>query len=222
VRRSGKVFALTHSYTGYPMVKEAREMVRTGRLGRILKVVVEYPQGYAITALGAKGEGRTSNWRMDPAVAGLPNCMGEIGTYAENLARFITGLEIEALCAELSTFIPGRPLGDNGNYLVRYRSGARGVLFASQISNGNENNLKIRIYGTKCSLEWLQEHPNEFIVKEVDWPRVVYRRGNSCLSPKARQYTASRSATWRCSSRRSPTSTWPRPRRLATKSPAGA
>jgi predicted dehydrogenase len=108
VRKTGKVFALTHNYTGYPMVKEAREMIRTGKLGRILKVVVEYPQGYAITALESKGEGKISNWRMDPSIAGASNCMGDIGTHAENLARYITGLEIEEVCAELSTFIPGR------------------------------------------------------------------------------------------------------------------
>jgi predicted dehydrogenase len=171
------------------MVKEARELVRTGRLGRIMKVVVEYPQGYAITALGNKGEGQISNWRMDPAVAGASNCMGDIGTHAHNLVRFITGLEIEALCADLTTFIPGRPLDDDGNCLVRYRGGARGILYASQISNGDENNLNIRVYGTKCSLEWHQEHPNELVVKEVNQPRLVYRRGNSYLSAKARQYT---------------------------------
>jgi predicted dehydrogenase len=189
VQRSGKVFALTHNYTGYPMVKEAREMVRAGRLGRIMKVVVEYPQGYAITALGNKGDGKISNWRMDPAIAGVSNCMGDIGTHAHNLVRFITGLEIEELCADLSTFIPGRPLDDDGNCLVRYQGGAKGILYASQISNGDENNLNIRVYGTKCSLEWYQEHPDELVVKEVNQPRLVYRRGNSYLSPKAQQYS---------------------------------
>jgi predicted dehydrogenase len=185
VRKSGKVFALTHNYTGYPMVKEAREMVGTGRLGRILKVVVEYPQGYAIAALADKGRGRISNWRMDPTVAGASNCMGDIGTHAENLARYITGLEIDELVAELSTFIPGRPLDDDGNCLIRYKGGAKGILYASQISNGDENNLNIRVYGTKASLEWYQEHPNELIVKAVNQPRMTCRRGNSYLSPVA-------------------------------------
>jgi predicted dehydrogenase len=189
VEQSGKVFALTHNYTGYPMVKEAREMIRTGQLGKILKVVVEYPQGYAITALGNKGDGKIANWRMDPNVAGASNCMGDIGTHAENLARFITGLEIEEMCAELSTFIPGRPLDDDGNILVRYKGGAKGILYASQISNGDENNLNIRVYGTKCSIEWYQEHPNELIVKEVNQPRQIKRRGNSYLSPIARKYS---------------------------------
>lgn len=189
VRKTGKVFALTHNYTGYPMVKEAREWVRTGKVGTILKIVVEYPQGYAITALGNKGESKISNWRMDPNVSGVSNCMGDIGTHAENLARFITGLEIDELCADLSTFIPGRQLDDDGNCLVRYKGGAKGVLFASQISNGDENNLNIRIWGTKCSLEWHQEEPNELIIKEVNQPRQVWRRGNSYLSAIAQKYS---------------------------------
>jgi len=185
VKKSGKVFALTHNYTGYPMVKEARERVRSGQLGRIMKVVVEYPQGYAITALEDKGGGKISNWRMDPSVAGASNCMADIGTHAANLARYITGLEIDSLAADLSTFIPGRPLDDDGNCLVRYRGGARGILYASQISNGDENNLTIRVYGTKSSLEWHQEDPNELIVKAVDQPRKTYRRGNNYLTAAA-------------------------------------
>ena len=187
VRRTKKVFALTHNYTGYPMVKEAREMVRTGRLGRILKIVTEYPQGYAITALGDKSEGAITNWRADPTIAGASNCMGDIGTHAENLGRYITGLEIDEICADLTTFIPGRKLEDDGNCLVRYRGGARGVLYASQISNGDENNLNIRVYGTKGSIEWYQEHPNELILKQTNAPRQVLRRGNSYLSAIAQK-----------------------------------
>jgi len=189
VRKTGKVFALTHNYTGYPMVKEAREMVRTGKLGRILKVVVEYPQGYAITALQNKADGKISNWRMDPTISGVSNCMGDIGTHAENLSRFVTGLEIEEICADLSTYIPGRQLDDDGNCLLRFKGGAKGVLFASQIANGDENNLSIRVYGTICSLEWRQEDPNELIVKEVNQPRKVLRRGNSYLSEIAQKYS---------------------------------
>ncbi len=189
VQKSGKVFALTHNYTGYPMVKEAREWVRNGKLGKILKVVVEYPQGYAITALDQQGDGAISNWRMDPSVAGISNCMGDIGTHAENLLRTITGLHISELCADLSTFIPGRPLDDDGNCLLRFEGGAKGVLYASQISNGDENNLNIRVYGTKASLEWYQEHPNELIVKAVNQPRQILRRGNSYLSPIAQKYS---------------------------------
>ena len=189
VRKTGKVFALTHNYTGYPMVKEARSWVRAGKLGRLLKIVVEYPQGYAITALEQQGDGAISNWRMDPAVAGVSNCMGDIGTHAHNLARYITGLEIEEICAELSTFIPGRPLDDDGNCLLRFAGGARGILYASQISNGDENNLNIRVYGTKGSLEWHQEDPNELVFKRADAPPVVSRRGNSYLSAAAQGAT---------------------------------
>ena len=189
VKKSGKVFALTHNYTGYPMVKEAREMVRSGKLGTILKVVTEYPQGYATTALQGKADGAISNWRMDPSVAGLSNCMGDIGTHAENLGRYITGLELDEICAELSTFVPGRPLDDDGNLLVRYKGGAKGILYASQVSNGDENNLNIRIYGTKGSLEWHQEDPNDLEFKAVDEPRQTYRRGNTYLSKVAQANT---------------------------------
>jgi predicted dehydrogenase len=179
VQATKKVFALTHNYTGYPMVKEARAMVAAGKLGRILKIVVEYPQGYAITALKEAANGTISNWRMDPQVSGVSNCIGDIGSHAENLARYITGLEIEELAADLSTFIPGRPLDDDGNILLRYRGGAKGVLFASQISTGDENNLNIRVYGTEASLEWHQEHPNELVLKFAEAPRQIHRRGNS-------------------------------------------
>jgi len=186
VRRTGRVFALTHNYTGYPMVKEAREWVRTGRLGQLLKVVVEYPQGYAITALEAGKVSRIANWRMDPNVSGVSNCMGDIGTHAHNLARYITGLEVEAICAELSTFIPGRLLDDDGNCLVRFSHGVKGILFASQISSGEENNLNIRVFGTKGSLQWFQENPNELIFKKADAPQQVHRRGNGYLGAAAR------------------------------------
>jgi predicted dehydrogenase len=186
VRRTGRVFALTHNYTGYPMVKEAREWVRTGRLGKLLKVVVEYPQGYAITALEAGKVSRIANWRMDPNVSGVSNCMGDIGTHAHNLARYITGLEVEEICAELSTFIPGRLLDDDGNCLVRFSQGVKGILFASQISSGEENNLNIRVFGTKGSLQWFQENPNELIFKKADAPQQIHRRGNGYLSAATR------------------------------------
>jgi predicted dehydrogenase len=189
VDESGLVFALTHNYTGYPMVKEARDLVKSGRLGRILKVVAEYPQGYAISALKEQADGSISNWRMDPSVAGVSNCMGDIGSHAENLVRYITGLELAEIAADLNTFIPGRKLDDDGSMLVRYEGGARGVLFASQISTGDENNLNIRVYGTEASLEWHQEHPNELVVKFADAPRQVWRRGNSYNGAEATKNT---------------------------------
>ena len=189
VDQSGLVFGLTHNYTGYPMVKEARAMVREGKLGDILKIVAEYPQGYAITALEDEADRAISNWRMDPAVSGTSNCIGDIGSHAENLARYISGLEIEELAADLSTFIPGRPLDDDGNMLVRYKNGAKGILYASQISTGDENNLNIRVYGTKASLEWHQEHPNELIVKFAEQPRQIHRRGNVYNGQQCQKYT---------------------------------
>ena len=179
VKASGKVFALTHNYTGYPMVKEAKAIVADGKLGRLLKVVAEYPQGYASSAFHDTDEGAISNWRMDPSVSGISNCIGDIGSHAENLVQYITGLEIEEVAAELTTFIPGRKLDDDGNMLVRYKGGAKGILYASQISSGEENNLNVRIYGTDASLEWHQEHPNELTMKFANAPRQIHRRGNS-------------------------------------------
>ena len=189
VRKAGRVFALTHNYTGYPMVKEAREWAKQGKLGDIMKVVVEYPQGYAITAMYNQADGAISNWRMDPNVAGVSNCMADIGTHAENLVRYITGLQIDEMCADLFVYIPGRKLDDDGNCLVRYKGGARGIIYASQVSNGDENNLNVRIYGTIRSLEWHQENPNELIVKQVDKPVQVLRRGNVYLSEEAQRYS---------------------------------
>ncbi len=189
VKRTGKVFALTHNYTGYPMVKEAREMVSKGKLGRILKIVTEYPQGYAVGDVDRKGPAQIDSWRTDPKVAGPSNCTADIGTHAENLGRYITGMEIGELCAEMTAFIPGRELEDDSNILIRYKNGAKGIIYASQISNGDENNLNIRIYGTKASLEWHQEDPNELIVKYCDKPRQIYRRGNDYLGKAASNST---------------------------------
>lgn len=188
VKKSDKVFALTHNYTGYPMVKEARDMVSKGKLGKILKVVAEYPQGWLLSAL-EKEEQKQAAWRTNPKKAGASCCIGDIGTHAENLARYITGLKITEMCADFTTFVPGRLLEDDGNILVHYDNGARGILYASQISAGEENNLNIRIYGEKASLEWYQEHPNELIVKYADKPRQTLRRGNDYLSKAAKDNT---------------------------------
>jgi len=189
VKKSGKVFALTHNYTGYPMVKEARDFVKKGKLGRILKVVTEYPQGYAVGDIENKNDGKIASWRTDPKIAGISNCIGDIGTHADNLGAYITGLEIEEMCAELTAFIPGRTLDDDGNILIRYKGGAKGLLYASQISNGDENNLNIRIYGTKASLEWHQEDPNELIIKYHDKARQILRRGNGYVCNAAERNT---------------------------------
>jgi len=188
VKRTGKVFALTHNYTGYPMVKEARDLVRRGKLGEVRKVVSEYPQGWLADKLEATGQ-KQAGWRTDPKRAGASSCIGDIGTHAENLARYITGLRIDSLCAELTTFVPGRKLEDDGNVLVRYKGGAKGIVYASQISVGEENALNIRVYGTRASLEWHQEHPNELIVKFSDKPRQVLRRGNAYTGRAATAHT---------------------------------
>ena len=188
VRRTGKVFALTHNYTGYPMVKEARELVRRGELGKLMKVVVEYPQGWLINPIDEEGQ-KQAAWRTNPEQAGASSCVGDIGTHAENLTRYITGLEIDEICADFTTFVKGRLLEDDANLLVRFKGGARGVLYASQISVGEENSLTIRVYGTKASLEWHQEDPNDLIVKYPDAPRRVYRRGNAYLSDVTKRFT---------------------------------
>lgn len=188
VASSGRLFALTHNYTGYPMVKQARQMVREGELGQILKVVAEYPQGWLADDI-EKGGQKQATWRTNPAKAGGSCCLGDIGTHAENLGRYITGLEMEALCAQFTTFVEGRPLEDDANLLLRYRGGAVGILYASQVSIGEENNLSIRIYGTKGSLSWRQEDPNELKWIPKGEPERILRRGNPYLGSEAQRFT---------------------------------
>jgi predicted dehydrogenase len=188
VRKTGKLFALTHNYTGYPMVKEARELVRNGELGEILKVVAEYPQDWLSKPIDQEGV-KGAAWRTDPRQAGASGCIGDIGTHAENLGRYIAGLQIDELCAEFTSFVKGRQLEDDANLLIRYKGGAKGVLCASQISVGEENNLSIRVYGTKASLEWHQEDPNNLVVKYADKPRRTYRRGNGYVSDIAKRFS---------------------------------
>ena len=184
VAKTGKVFALTHNYTGNAMVKQARDFVRSGKLGTIRKVVVEYPQGWLSTAL-EKSEQKQAAWRTDPKRSGAAGCMGDIGTHAENLARYITGLHIEELCADLTTFVKGRQLDDDGNVLLRFKGGAKGVLHSSQISVGVENGLNIRVYGEKAGLSWQQEHPNQLLVTYPDRPTEIYGRGNGYITSEA-------------------------------------
>lgn len=178
VKKTGHIFALTHTYTGYPMVKEARAMVKAGKLGKIRKVVVEYPQGWLATQLESSGQ-KQADWRTDPKRAGISCCMGDIGTHAENLAEYITDLHVTEMCAELSTFVQGRLLDDDGNVLIRFENGAKGVLYASQISVGEENNLRIRVYGEKGGLEWFQAEPNTLYAKWLDRPVELIRAGGN-------------------------------------------
>ena len=184
VTQSRKVFGLMHNYTGYPMVKLAQDIVRQGELGKIRKIVVQYPQGWLATALEKTGQ-QQAVWRTDPKQSGASGCMGDIGTHAENLSEYMTGLKITHICADLTTFVKGRKLEDDGNCLLWFNNGARGVLHASQVSIGEENNLAIWIYGEEKALEWHQEHPNYLYVKEPDGPVQVWSRGNDYVGAKS-------------------------------------
>ncbi|MDH3243536.1 MAG: Gfo/Idh/MocA family oxidoreductase [Saprospiraceae bacterium] len=188
VEETGLIFALTHNYTGYPMVKQARNMVANGTIGEVRKVVVEYPQGWLSTKL-EDSEQKQASWRTDPKRSGIAGSMGDIGTHAENLAEYITGLQIKEMCADLTIFVPGRLLDDDGNVLLRFENGAKGILFASQISAGEENNLRIRIYGTKAGLEWHQQEPNSLQVKWLDRPMEILRTGVGDLAAAAQAHT---------------------------------
>lgn len=188
VNSSGLIFALTHNYTGYPMVKQAKQMVAQGDIGEIRRIVVEYSQGWLTTALETADQ-KQAVWRTDPARSGIAGAMGDIGTHAENLAEYITGLKIEELCADLHTHISGRRLDDDGSVLLRMNNGARGILYASQISAGEENNLRIRIYGELAGLEWSQMEPNSLYVKWHDKPMEVLRTGSGYLYPQAQRHT---------------------------------
>ena len=185
VKKTGLLYGLTHNYTGYPLVKEARHLVASGKLGKIRKVVVEYPQGWLATRIEASGQ-KQAAWRTDPKRSGAAGCIGDIGTHAENLAEYITGLRISELAADITAFVKGRKLDDDGNVLIRFKGGAKGVLHASQISVGEENNLNIRVYGELGGLEWHQREPNTMLVKWPDQPMQVYRTANGYLSAAAK------------------------------------
>ncbi len=190
VKETGLVFALTHTYTGYPMVKEAREIVASGKLGKIRKLVVEYPQGWLSTPLEQEGN-KQASWRSDPRYNGPGGCLGDIGVHAENLAEYITGLEIDELCADITSFVPGRQLDDDASVLLRFKGGAKGVLYASQISAGEENDINIRVYGEKGGLEWHQQEPNTLLLKMLDQPVQILRAG-------ANYGNLSQVALWNC------------------------
>ncbi len=181
VDRTGKVFGLTHNYTGYPMIKEARHLVRGGAFGKVRRINIEYIQGWLSTPEEAGGN-KQAEWRTDPARSGAAGCMGDIGTHGENLAEYVTGLRIESLCADLTTFVPGRRLEDDGNVLLRFEGGAKGVLSASQIAVGVENGLTLRVYGETGGLEWSQMEPNSLIVRWPDRPYEVRRTGAAGVS----------------------------------------
>ncbi|NGP88874.1 Gfo/Idh/MocA family protein [Fodinibius halophilus] len=184
VKEHDVIFALTHNYTGYPMVKEARQMVQDGKLGKLRKIVVEYPQGWLSEPLEEEGA-KQAVWRTDPARAGVSSVVADIGSHAENLVEYITGLRLKELYADIHTFVDDRALEDDANMLVHYQDGVRGILYASQISIGEENDFNIRIYGDKAALEWHQETPNTLNIKYPDKPEEIYKRGNPYLSEAA-------------------------------------
>ncbi len=183
---SGKILCLTHTYTGFPMVKQARELVKQGILGKIRKVVVEYKQGW-LSRLSEREGNAQASWRTDPKKSGKSGVMGDIGTHAFNLAEYITGLEVTKLCAVLNTIVEGRALDDDGGVFLQFNNGAAGVLLASQVAAGEENNLYIKIYGENGGLEWHQQEPNTLLLKWLDKPTEILRTGLPYLSYIAKQ-----------------------------------
>jgi predicted dehydrogenase len=188
VEKADIVFGVTHNYTGYPMVKQARHMIQNGELGEIQRVVVEYPQGWLLDKLEEDGQ-KQAAWRTDPSRSGVAGGVGDIGSHCENLVSYVTGLEIDALCADLNTFVPGRQLDDDASVLLRFKNGARGILWISQIAAGEENGLNIRVYGTKGGLYWKQEDPNYLYFTEPSGMTHVYKRGGAYLCEAAARAT---------------------------------
>jgi len=185
---SGVVFALTHNYTGYPMIRQAAAMVRNGDLGEIRVVQVEYAQDWLAEPIETSGQ-KQADWRTDPARSGAGGATGDIGTHAFNLAGFVTGLEVESLAADLQAFVPGRRVDDNGHVMLRYKGGARGMLWCSQVASGCENGLRLRVYGTKAGIEWAQEDPNYLWVGPLNQPRYRLTRGGAGSGPEAGRVT---------------------------------
>lgn len=189
VEKTGKVFVLTHNYTGYPMVRQAREMVAKGQLGDIRVVQAEYPQDWLTEAIEASGQ-KQASWRVDPKQSGAGGSLGDIGTHAYNLARFVSGLELDSVSADIDAFVPGRQLDDNANVLLRFKAKgkahpAKGVLWASQVAPGNENGLKLRVYGTKGGLEWTQADPNYLWYTPFGQPKQLLTRAGAGAMPVA-------------------------------------
>jgi predicted dehydrogenase len=185
---SGSLFCLTHTYTGYPMVKQARQLVKEGRLGTIRKVYVEYPQGW-LSSFIEGDDNKQAEWRTNPAKSGIAGCMGDLGTHAFNLAEYVTGLQTTQLCADINLIVEGRKLDDDGAVLLKYNNGASGVLTATQIAAGEENNIKIRVYGEKGGLEWQQNDANSLQLKYPDKPTEIWRTGAAYVSSFASHHT---------------------------------
>lgn len=188
VQETGLTLCLTHTYSGYPMVKQAKQMVADGKLGAIRKIIVEYPQGW-LSRLSEREGNAQAAWRTDPSKTGKSGSMGDIGTHAAHLAEYISGLKITKVCADLNIVVPDRAIDDDGNVLLKFNNGSNGVLIASQIAAGEENALKIKVYGEKGGLEWHQMEPNTLMVKWLDEPTQVYRTGSGYLSAIAKHNT---------------------------------
>lgn len=188
VEETGLSLLLCHTYTGYPMVKQAKQFIKSGALGKIRKVYVEYPQGWLSTFLEGTGQAQAS-WRTDPKKSGKAGSMGDIGTHAFNLAEYVTGLEVTHLCADINIVVEGRMLDDDGAAFLKFNNGATGVLMATQIAAGEENNVKIRVYGEKGGIEWKHEDNNTLLVKWLDKPTEIYRAGNAYNSSYTRHNT---------------------------------
>lgn len=183
--QSDKFFCLTHTYTGYPMVKEARQLIASGKLGKIRKIYVEYPQGW-LSKFEEGGENKQAAWRTDPNQSGVAGSMGDIGTHAFNLAEYVSGLEVTRLCADINIVVEGRKLDDDGTVLLRFSNGASGVLFATQVAAGEENNIKVRVYGEHGGVEWQQSDANTLQVKWLDRPTEIWRTGTGYVSSYAK------------------------------------
>ncbi len=188
VEATGLTLLLCHTYTGYPMVKQAKQLLKSGTLGRVRKIYVEYPQGWLSTFLEGTGQAQAS-WRTDPKKSGKAGCMGDIGTHAFNLAEYVTGLQVTKICSTLNTVVEGRLLDDDGAAFLKFNNGATGVLMATQIAAGEENNVKIRVYCEKGGLEWKQEEANTLLVKWLDKPTEIYRTGGGYNSSFAAHNT---------------------------------
>ncbi len=188
IKATGKLFCLTHTYTGYPMIKEAKQLVANGTIGNVRKVYVAYPQGW-LSEFKEGTNDKQATWRTDPSKSGIAGCMGDIGTHAFNMAEYVSGLRVTKLCADLNTIVEGRQLDDDGSVLLKFDNGASGLLYATQVASGEENNIRISIFGEKGGLEWQQEDANTLLLKRLDMPSEVLRTGNPYLSSYAKHNT---------------------------------
>lgn len=187
-RKNNLLFCVTYTYTGYPAVKQAREMIARGEIGQIRFVNAEYPQEWLATPSEREGS-KQAAWRTDPKLSGKSNCVGDIGSHAENMVSYVTGLRIKSLCARLDSFVAGRVLDDNATIMVEYEGGAKGLYWASQIAVGCDNGLRVRVFGTKGSIQWAQENPNYLVVSKLGQPTQTLSRGRDAFHPNAQAYS---------------------------------